>query len=79
MPQVVVPPPIESKLSPFRKWKVLEEKVQVNYFVEKFEFWLGADEAEIEIEKTDIRLSDFVLSWMMELLPTLLSRPFQYA
>ena len=29
--------------------------------------------------KPDIRLSDFVLFWMIELLPILFSRPFQYS
>ena len=79
VPPAVIPPPIEPRLSPFRKWKVLEEKVQVNFLDDKFEFVLNIDEAEQEMQKADIRLSDHLLSWMIELLPTLLSRPFMYA
>ena len=44
--QAVVPPPIEPKLSPFGKWKVLEDQVQVNYFVDRFDFVLNVDEAD---------------------------------
>ena len=77
--QAVIPPPVEPKLLPFGKWKVLEEKVQVNYFVNKFYFVLNLDKAEQEIEKADICLLDYLLSWMIKLLPTLLSRPYKFA
>ena len=78
-PQVVIPPPIQSKLLPFGKWKVLKEQVYVNYFEDKFEWTANANKAKHKIEKTDIYLSDFVVFWMMELLPNLLSCPFQFA
>ena len=78
MPHAVVPPQVKPKLSPFGKWKVLKDQVQVDYFVDKFNYVLNADKADQEIEKADHCLLDYLLSWMMELLTNLMSHPCMF-